>query len=235
MHHHNVRTIGTGPVETRRTFTNDTDYWTVIYRERFTRRMNAPACGVGDWWRTLDHTYSHDTIVPGNARHDLPLVAAGSATARPARLIVCDMPFTGADINTGADDLTNITRMATFNTSSYMETRGGSTVNIYMWISPSRWYVYTQLSIRGEYHAPMPQLTPIVTATVEDEPDVTCWCAPASATLPRRGFCSYLRYGTAPDADWTADWWLPIRSTDAHVHNHAWHPGFYTEVVGSQV
>lgn len=222
--------------EVRRVFHDNVNTWSAIWRCRVGRMLDYDYVGLGDWH--LNHLAVNTSVPtsPVPSRHDKPIISAQDYSARPGRLIICDMPYTGADINNSTDYRSNITRMARYTRSSYMESRGQSLIDINCWISSSLSYVYVQLQIHGRLVEPSPPLTrtqiPVAEVldqdgTLNDTPRF-CWSHDGN-TLPDRGVTPYLFRDMPVRNDWTDAFMInPSSPDEVFRHNWVWMPQHVT-------
>ena len=192
--------------------------------------------GLGDWWRVY---YTSPTGRPPDTRghrHDLPQTSSQPYYHTPGRLVVCDMPYTGADIEDATDQRSNITRHHRFSRTSFMESRGASTIDINCWISSSRIYLYTQLSILGRYVRPQPWLerVKIDDSGVLDQDGAAnartghVYMHDASVALDGSGVTPYMHHHASQTGTWVDDWCLNPADDEPLIHNQIWTPRHLT-------
>lgn len=222
--------------EPRRVFHDNDSTWSAIWRCRLTQSAHHDYVGLGDWH--LNHL-AVQTSVPVDARgsrHDKPIISSQDYQARPGRLIICDMPYTGADPHDMNDYRGNITRMARFTRTSYMESRGNATIDIHCWLSSSLHYVYVQLNIVGALLFPSPPLTRVQVPVAEvldqdgqmNQTPRYCW-SHNGAPLPGRGVTPYLFRDMPVQNNWTDQYSINPQSPDeVFRHNYVWFPQHVT-------
>jgi len=93
-----VTTITLEPPQIRRNFHNQSNLWSVIWRSRMSQSANQSHVGLGDWWRTYHSSPTGRAPDTRGHRHDLPQTSSQPYYHTPGRLVICDMPYTGADI-----------------------------------------------------------------------------------------------------------------------------------------
>ena len=232
-----VTTITLEPPQIRRNFHNQSNLWSVIWRSRMNQSANQSHVGLGDWWRTYHSSPTGRAPDTRGHRHDLPQTSSQPYYHTPGRLVICDMPYTGADITNATDQRSNITRHHRFTRASFMESRGTSTVDINCWISSSRIYLYTQLSILGRYVRPQPWLTrvPIDTSDVLDQDGATntttahVYMHDATHALDGAGVSPYMHHMSSQTGTWVDDWCLDPHASEPLIHNQIWCPRHVTQ------
>lgn len=201
------------------------------------RGVDRSHVGLGDWW--INYYQAPAARVPDAraSRHDQPLISSQPYFHTPGRLVICDMPYTGADIQQPLDQRSNITRHHRFSRTSHMETRGTSMIDINCWISSSRLYLYTQLTILGRYVRPQPWLERVEIdgsgvldqdGQSNDQPRHVLMQSP-DTPMDGQGVTPYMHRMSSDTGTWVDDWCVNPAADEPMIHNQIWCPQHVTQ------
>lgn len=199
-------TLDTAPVSVT---ADDATTWTAVWSlSPSSPLVKTNKTGLGNWWVHASDGFAAGAKLPNNK---LINDSAMKHIQQPADMITQHLPWIDGLIGIPAPEaettLTRITRLVSYDHSSFVSTRSSGRVSVHAWLNTK---LYIQVACTGVYRGPHPKLT--------YDSTYKTWLQQDDQT--HTGFIPYLfRSSTTYNNDRMNQWLLDANTTDRVMHN----------------